>query len=72
MEKDSPFNEIVYLKLSPEAQDKVYLLYNIASILQHNNIPPITPREFDELYDKQLIELEEVRGIIISKVLNMP
>tara|TARA_B110000503_G_C7100937_1_gene393723 strand:+ start:134 stop:352 length:219 start_codon:yes stop_codon:yes gene_type:complete len=72
MEKDSPFSEITYLTLSPEAQDKVYLLYNIASILHHNNIAPITPREFDELYDKQLIELEEVRGIIISNVLNMP
>ena len=67
-----PFDEITYLTLSPEAQDKVYLLYNIASILHYNHIEPLTPREFDELYDKPVQELETITGTIITRVMGLP
>jgi hypothetical protein len=67
-----PFNEIVYLTLSPEAQEKVYAIYNIASILHHNHVPPLTTKEFDELYDRPVRELQVLVGSIAGHFMGLP
>lgn len=67
-----PFDEIVYLKLSPESQAKVYALYHIASILQHNHVPPLTTQEFDELYDRPVRELQVLVGSIAGHFMGLP
>lgn len=67
-----PFDEIVYLSLSPESQDKVYELYNIASILHHNRVAPLTPKEFDELYDKPIKDLQLLTGSIAGHFMGLP
>lgn len=67
-----PFDEIVYLTLSPESQEKVYAIYNIASILQHNHVPPLTTIEFDELYDRPVRELQVLVGSIAGHFMGLP
>jgi hypothetical protein len=69
---DKPFDEIIYLSLSPESQAKVYSLYNIASMLHHNRIAPLTPEEFDELYDKPVKDLELLCGSIAGHIMGLP
>lgn len=41
----------VYKELSPESQKKVDCLYRIAILIDKANHPPLTPDEFDLLYD---------------------
>jgi hypothetical protein len=69
---DKPFDEIVYLTLTDDNQQRVYHIYNIASMLHHNRIPPLTEKEFDELYDKSIKELEMLTGDIATKLMKLP
>ena len=69
---EQPFDEVTYLTLSPEAQEKVYEIYNIASMLHHNRVPPITPREFDELYDRSVKDLQILSGSIAGHFMGLP
>ena len=69
---EKPFDEIVYLTLSPEAQAKVYAIYNIASMLHHNHVPPLTTKEFDKLYDKPVRELEVLVTSIAGHFIGLP
>jgi len=66
-----PFNEAVYLTLSPEAQDKVYHIYVIASMLHANHCSPLKPYEFDRLYDKSSSELESISGQVKNRLENI-
>lgn len=69
---DKPFDEVIYLSLSPEKQEKVYCIYNIASMLHHNQIDPLTPAEFDDLYDKPLKELELIAEGVAARIMGLP
>lgn len=69
---EQPFDEVVYLTLSYENQEKVYEIYNIASILHHNHVPPLTPQEFDELYDKPVKDLQLLTGSIAGHFMGLP
>lgn len=64
MTPQAPFNEAVYLSLSPEAQEKVYHIYVIASMLHANKCSALRPNEFDRLYDKTSAELEQISGYV--------
>lgn len=69
---DKPFDEVVYLTLSPESQAKVYEIYNIASMLHHNHVPPLTTKEFDELYDKSVKDLQLLSNSIAGHFIGLP
>lgn len=71
MSTQPPFNETVYLSLSPEAQDKVYHIYVIASMLHAHQCSPLKPHEFDKLYDKTSTELEQISGYVKNKFENI-
>lgn len=43
--------------LSPVNRDKVIEITHIASILNMFGIEPLTPREFDRLYEMHIVEL---------------
>ena len=62
-----PFNEIVFLSLSPESQVKVMCIYHINLTLLENNLAPLNSRDFDNLYDKPAKELEEISGAIRAR-----
>lgn len=51
------FQAGVFMKLSQESQEKVTMIYEIASMLAHYRQPQLTADEFDVLYDKTLDEL---------------
>jgi hypothetical protein len=54
-------NETVFLGLSPENQKKVEEIYSIASTAKNCNLPAITPKFFDNLYDLSISELSALR-----------
>lgn len=71
MKPQPPFNEVVYLTLSPEAQEKVFHIYIIASMLHANHCSPLKPYEFDRLYDKPSAELELISGQVKRRLENI-
>ena len=58
----APFNEVVFLTLSKENQEKVECIYHIAHMLHLHRAPRLTPKEFDILYDKPVRELQAISG----------
>ena len=63
---EKAFNEVVFLSLSKENQEKVECIYHIALNLHLHKARPITPDEFDALYDKPLPELNLISAYIGS------
>lgn len=61
---EKPFNEIVFLSLSKENQEKVECIYHIALNLSLHKASSLTPEEFDALYDKPLPELKLISAFI--------
>jgi hypothetical protein len=57
-------NEKVFLGLSPESQMKVEEIYAIAETAKQCNLPAITPKFFDNLYDMSPAQLSELRCIM--------
>lgn len=64
MPQEEHFNSKVYLSLSEESQERVYHIYVIAGMLHEHRCSPITPSEFDKLYDKTSAELEKISGYV--------
>lgn len=62
-----PFNEIVFLSLSPESQVKVMCIYHINLTFLENSLAPINVKDFDNLYDKPVRELEELSGAVRAR-----
>lgn len=63
---EKPFNEVVFLSLSKDNQEKVECIYHIALNLNLHRASPISPEEFDALYDKPLPELKLISAYIGS------
>lgn len=61
---DKAFNEVAFLSLNKDNQDKVECIYHIAHMLQMHQAPKLTPQEFDALYDKSVRELRAITGYI--------
>ena len=60
--KSPPFviipNREVFLSLSQESQAKVEALYKVAVIAHNYGLQPMETDDFDYLYDKSVVELE--------------
>lgn len=65
---ETTFNEQAFLTLSEENQIKVEHIYGIAMALKNNGLQPITPEEFDELYDRTTDKLAYLSGIIDLRI----
>lgn len=59
---NKPFNEVVFLSLSKESQEKVECIYHIAHMLHIHRAPKLSTKEFDILYEKPLRELQAISG----------
>ena len=59
---ENTFNDIAFLTLTKENQEKVECIYSIAMVLHTHHAPNLTAQEFDELYDKPLNELMLLSG----------
>lgn len=62
-----PFNEVVFLSLSEESKIKVMCIYHINLTFLEHNLAPITPKDFDNLYDKPAKELEALSGAVRAR-----
>jgi hypothetical protein len=60
-------NEPVFLSLSEEKQVKVMCIYHINLTFLENNLDPITTRDFDNLYDKPVPELQQLAGAVTAR-----
>lgn len=60
--KDSDFNVESFLSLRADDQRRVELIYMIALTLKEHDVPPMSPKDFDRLYDMSVYELECVTG----------
>lgn len=61
---DKAFNEVAFLSLNKDNQDKVECIYHIAHMLHMHQAPKLTAQEFDALYDKSVRELRAITGYI--------
>ena len=68
MTTECTFNEQVYLSLSEENQIKVEHIYGIAATLHQYRQPRLTAKEFDDLYDKSISDLEALSGLFRLRV----
>jgi len=66
------FNDIAFLTLTKENQEKVACIYNIAHVLHTYRAGDITPQEFDDLYDKPLNDLMLISGYFSRRASLLP
>lgn len=62
------FNIKAYESLSQDSRQKVDNIFNIADMLEKHKLSPLNTKDFDNLYDKSLSELEDFSGQVADRL----